>query len=273
MTRWINLGLERIPEINKFIQEMNEEIIRLEPKTREDRRIVKKLHESLANYKTHIGIVPSQLEIDSCIRWIEASRGNQIVKYVKDEQDKFILKFIDYLNETGIIYDKSAKKMTTNAEPPFQIFPSRRGNLIETKFDDFFYSNLAKEVNLAYKFGMFTSAIILSRKMIENLIIEIFRTKYKGFKPRNLNLFYDKKKRRFHDFSYLIDKLEIKNKKNDFGPNKQDISKFLSVVKPFRKNADSNTHSIIQKPKQDDVTDLDIQYMVGLLVKVWKDLS
>ncbi|MFY9566630.1 MAG: hypothetical protein WAQ29_09795 [Nitrososphaeraceae archaeon] len=231
------------------------------------------LSQHLNSVKIHFGIVPSKWEIDSCIRWIEASRGSHIVKYVKDEQDKFILEFIDYLNEIGIIYDKSAKKMTTNAEPSSQIFPSIRSNLIETKFDDFFYSNLAKEVNLAYKFGMFTSAIILSRKMIENLVIEIFRAKYKGFKPRNLNLFYGKKKRRFHDFSYLIDKLEINNKKNDFGPNKHDISKFLSVVKPFRNNANSNTHSIIQKPKQDDVTDLDIQYMVGLLAKVWKDLS
>jgi hypothetical protein len=71
----------------------------------------------------------------------------------------------------------------------------------------------------------------------------------------------------------LIDKLDIKNKRNDFGPNKQDISKFLSVVKPFRVNANSSTHSIIEYPKQDDVTRLDIQYMVGLLVKVWKDLS
>lgn len=273
MTRWVNLGLERIPEINKFIQEMNEDIIRLEPKTREDRRIVKKLHESLADYKTHFGIVPSQWDIDQSIRWIEAARGNQIVKYVKDEWDQFILEFIDYLNETGIIYDKSAKTIRTNVEPLVQIFPSIRGNLIEIKFDNFFYSNLAKEVNLAYKFGMFTSAIILSRKLIENLVIEIFRVKYKSSRSRNLNLFYDMQKRRFHDFSYLIDKLEIKNKKNDFGPNKQDVSKFLSVVKPFRKNANSNTHSIIEKPKQEDVARLDIQYMVDLLVKVWKDLG
>ena len=262
-----------MPEVEKFIQDYDEKIIRLEPKTQEDGIIVKKLHKSLANYKTHPGIVPSQLEINSCILWIEAARGNQIVKYTKDEQDRFFLEFIDFLDDTGIIYDKSAKAIRINGEPPIQIFPSTRGNLIDTKFDNFFYNNLTKEVNLAYKFGMFTSAIILSRKMIENLVIEIFRAKYKSSRTRNLNLCYDKKKRKFQDFTYLINKLEIKNRKNSFGPNKPDISKFLSMVKPFRMNANSNTHSIIEKPKQEDVTNLGIQYMVGLLGKVWKDLS
>ena len=66
------------------------------------------LSQHLNSVKTHFGIVPSKWEIDSRIRWIEASRGSHIVKYVKDEQDKFILEFIDYLNEIGIIYDKSA---------------------------------------------------------------------------------------------------------------------------------------------------------------------
>jgi hypothetical protein len=182
------------------------------------------------------------------------------VKYVKDERDQFILEFIDYLDESGIIYDKSAKTIRTSGEPSSQIFPSTRGNLIETKFDDFFYANLTKEINLAYKFGMSTSAIILSRKMIENLVIEIFRAKYKRSRHRNLNLYYDKKNRRFHDFSYLIDKLEISNKKNAFGLNKQAISKFLSPVKLFRKNANSNTHSIIEKPKQEDVIRLNTIY-------------
>jgi hypothetical protein len=173
MTRWVDLGLERMPEINKFIQDMNEDTIRLEPKTEVDRGIVKNLHESLADYKTHLGLVPSQWDIDRCIRWIETARGNQIVKYVKDEWDQFILEFIDYMNKSGIIYDKSAKTIRTHGEPSSQIFPSIRGDLIETKFDDFFYSNLTKEVNLAYKFGMFTSAVILSRKMIENLVMAI----------------------------------------------------------------------------------------------------
>jgi hypothetical protein len=267
------MGLDRIPEVNQFIREFNEHAIRLEPKTEEDKEIVKNLHQSLADYKTHLGLVPSKWDIDSCIRWIERARGNQIVKYAKDERDQFVLEFIEYLNKIGIIYDKSSKKIMNSRNPPSQIFPSTRGNLIEIKFDEYFYRNLAEEVNLAYRTGMFTSAIILSRKMIENLVIEILRAKYKRARPRNLNLFYDKKNRRFHDFSYLIDKLDIKNKRNDFGPNKQDISKFLSVVKPFRVNANSSTHSIIEYPKQDDVTRLDIQYMVGLLVKVWKDLS
>lgn len=54
MTRGVDLGIERMPEVNRFIREMDEDIIRLEPKTRKDRKIVKELHESLADYKTHL---------------------------------------------------------------------------------------------------------------------------------------------------------------------------------------------------------------------------
>jgi hypothetical protein len=261
-------------EVRDFIRKLDEEeTILLDPQTNEDREIVKNLRESIADFKTPLGPVPHPSVIDSCIRWIEKARGRQIVKNIENERDVFILRFIEYLNENGIQYDKSAKIIRTKGEPTVQIFPATRGDLIETKFDNVFYDNLAQEINLAYKLGMFTSALILSRKIIENLVIEVFRAKFPRSKTRNVNLFYDKKKRRFHDLSYLIDKLEIKNKKNAFGPDKQAISKFLSQVKPFRTSANSNAHSIIENPKHDDVAHSNIQYMVALLAKAWNDLK
>lgn len=262
-----------MPEVENFIRQYNEWTIRLEPQTDEDKEIVKNLHQSLGDYKTHLGIIPHQSVIDRCIQWIEEARANQIVKSIGDDQDLFILRFIDYLNESGILYDKSARIIRTKEEPTIQIFPTTRNILIKTKFDNIFYDNLAREINLAYKFGMFTTAIILSRKMVENLVIEIFRAKYKRSKPRSSNLFYDKKNGRFHDLSYLINKLEIKNKKNAFEPDKHIISNFLSLVKPFKKNANSNAHSIVENPKQEDVARLDIQTMVALLYRVWKNLK
>ena len=42
MTRGVDLGIERMPEVNRFIRETD---IRLEPKTRKDRKIVKELHD------------------------------------------------------------------------------------------------------------------------------------------------------------------------------------------------------------------------------------
>lgn len=94
-----------------------------------------------------------------------------------------------------------------------------------------------------------------------------------GSEPRSLNLFYDKKNRGFHDLSYLIDKLEVKNKKDTFRPDKQAISRFLSLVKPFRGEANSNAHSVIETPKLDDVVNSNIQDMVALLFKVYEWLK
>jgi len=267
------LPYERISEVENFIQQYNDKSIRLEPQTNEDREIVKNLHKGLGDFKTHLGIVPHQSVIDRCIWWIEKARANGIVKDMESERDLFILQFMEYLNENGILYDKSARIIRTKGEPTTQIFPATRDILIKTKFDNIFYDNLAREINLAYKFGMFTTAIILSRKLIENLVIEIFRANYKRSKPRSLNLFYDRKNGRFHDLSDLINNLEIKNKKDVFGPDKHVISKFLLLVKPFRKHANSNAHSIIENPKHNDVVNSNIDEMIALMFKVWKSLK
>ena len=77
-----------MPEVENFIRQYNEGTIRLEPQTDEDKEIVKNLHQSLGDYKTHLGIIPHQSVIDRCIQWIEEARANQIVKSIGDDQDK-----------------------------------------------------------------------------------------------------------------------------------------------------------------------------------------
>jgi hypothetical protein len=72
---------------------------------------------------------------------------------------------------------------------------------------------------------IFTSVVILSRKMIENLIIEILRKKYPQKVKGNLDIYYNKNERRFHDFTMLVKNLEVKKK--DFGPDENTLSKFI----------------------------------------------
>jgi hypothetical protein len=52
---------------------------------------------------------------------------------------------------------------------------------------DFFYDQLKDEINKAYKFGLFTSVIILSRKLIEDLIIDVLRSKSPTNNPNKSN--------------------------------------------------------------------------------------
>ena len=112
----------------------------------------------------------------------------------------------------------------------------------------------------------FTGLVILSRKLIENLIIDVLRKKYPPDKIRNLNLYYDKNKRRFHDFTVLLDNLEKRKRK--FQIDEPTVSKFISLAKPFRFYANSKAHSMIEVSNKKEIIDYKIADMVGLLMRL-----
>jgi hypothetical protein len=140
--------------------------------------------------------------------------------------------------------------------------------LITTRFNNLFYDRLASEINFCYKCACFASVSVLARKMAENLVIEIVRSKYKNSKTKGLDLFWNKKKGRFHDFSYLIDILERLNGKNTFGPEKDTIKQIITLVKPFRTNSSSTAHSLISNPTEDQVVRMKISEIIALLHQV-----
>src|SRR5919202_2656839 len=79
--------------------------------------------------------------------------------------------------------------------------------LVSCKFNNYFYDNLAAEINRCYFSGLYTAARILSRTMMENLIIDFLVSRYPPTSDANLNLYYDKPHHRHRMFSELIDAL------------------------------------------------------------------
>ena len=61
--------------------------------------------------------------------------------------------------------------------------------------------------------------------MVENLVIDILRTRYPQSGEGNLDIYFIKEDHRFQDFTMLIENLE--DRKNDFGPDKTTLSKWL----------------------------------------------
>lgn len=54
------MPFDGMSEVENFLRQYNERIIRLEPQTDEDKEIVKNLHQSLGDYKTHLFMILSQ---------------------------------------------------------------------------------------------------------------------------------------------------------------------------------------------------------------------
>lgn len=180
---------------------------------------------------------------------------------------------ISYLKENGIEYDENSKTFSLIGGEPIQILTSKRKlpNLLEIEFDEFFYDNLKSEINSTYRFGLFTSTMFLARKLLENLVIEILRIKYPPNVGDNLQIYYKAGDGRFHDFTILLKNLE--ERKDDFSVDKDIITEFISLVKPFRPKANANTHSIIIASDEDEVLKFDIPKMTALLLRLWTKLK
>ena len=135
---------------------------------------------------------------------------------------------------------------------------------------DNFYQRLIKEINETYKNETYTSSLILSRKLIENLLIDLLRKKYGDKTKTAKEIYYNINNGRFHSFTYLVKNLE--DKKSDFDIDKELIEEFLSLVKPFRKKANSKAHSLIYfVENKEELMDYHLPRMVDLLLRIQND--
>jgi hypothetical protein len=126
-----------------------------------------------------------------------------------------------------------------------------------------FYNKLENEINLSYGAKLPNATLILVRKLIENLVYNLLEYK---FSKRHIKLYYNVSKRRANDFSVLLDNL--KTKKKSFGVDEQHtIENFLKLVHPFRRDANSTTHKIIEYvDKISELNKYKIADMVQLLL-------
>jgi len=61
--------------------------------------------------------------------------------------------------------------------PTLLTVPAIPEYLLIQVFSDEFYKILVQNINLAYRYGLYTAAMVLIRKILENLLIDILRKK------------------------------------------------------------------------------------------------
>jgi hypothetical protein len=92
-------------------------------------------------------------------------------------------------------------------------------DFLKNQYNDQFLDYIRKEINESYDNQLYLSVMILSRKLLETNIIRIFEVVFpklnpsSGYEESNHNLWYDKGKRRYHDFEVLIDNLKNNSSK------------------------------------------------------------
>ena len=184
--------------------------------------------------------------------------GETVMQQLKQE-DKETLPHIEQTKENI--------KVAIKPKKPIEKVKS----LISYECTNYFIKGHIDEFNRAYNYKCYTGAYILSRKIIENLIIDILQKNYPpDASVLNKELYWDIKLKRFKDFSVILKNLY--DKRQDFQPNKSKaIERLYQKAKEFKGLANDKTHSwfhLVQNAKE--VEDLELQSMIELIKQIEK---
>lgn len=161
---------------------------------------------------------------------------------------KHLSTYLDRLEEDGRITQADAGYLVTHegkayfgelanfeadAEEGMEIIPQ---DFVEGQF----FADLVGEINACYRIKAFSGARVLSRKLLENLLIDIIRGEY-GVKK--LNLYYDADDNRFHSFSTLVK--NFSNNIEDFKPYSGAVEqKLVDQIQEIRESGNTDAHSL-----------------------------
>ena len=156
-------------------------------------------------------------------------------------------------------------------EKPVVIRTRQKGNskekikiIIQFETANPFLKKHIDEINRAYTKHCYTCVFILSRKVFENIIIEILRQKY----PANPELYFDIKKYRNLDFSTVLETLYQKRHDFDFD-RRQAIERLHQKLKPFKNDANDKTHSLYHIVENaDEVESWNLNTTIDLLRRI-----
>jgi len=152
--------------------------------------------------------------------------------------------------------------------------PTKKAKIIfNYTSSDHFVTEHVNEINKAYNATCYTSAYILSRKVVENLIIGILRAQFPDTSLANKQLYYDIGRKRYLDFSVILQNLFDKRDEFPTGKKKA-IERLYVLTKDFKDEANDRTHSlyhIVTKPKEID--ELDLPTILALIADIEKTLG
>lgn len=188
-------------------------------------------------------------------------------KYVPGREKYWGQELINLLeNKNGVVYDRRTRVFTIVGVKDVRILPytgKKYSYLIDTQFEDYFPKHLVHEINLTFLYGFYTSTMLLARKLIENLLIDLLKDKFPPNKQENKQLYYDESRGRFRFFAEIITSLT--SKRTDFIGKEKTIDRLVNKITPFKEQADLNAHSIGIVSQQDDILKHDFKEMIELI--------
>jgi hypothetical protein len=147
--------------------------------------------------------------------------------------------------------------------------PSKPFEYLKYPSKDKFEQKHVEEINKAYDGGCYTAVYVLCRKVIENLIIKLLRKRFGG---KEIALYWDKPRGRFHDFKIILKKLNLKA--NQFpGPIQTAVRRLVSKATIFAKDANDKTHSLFHIATKKELDEANIDEIFELIILIDKEIT
>jgi hypothetical protein len=140
-------------------------------------------------------------------------------------------------------------------------------------FNDPFLDYIRKEINESYKGRLFLSTMFLSRKLLEAIftrVLEIVFPKLISgkYSESNHNIWYNKTRNSYRDFSELIENAKTSSK--SFQEDKDLIEELCAFVKPFKDETNSNVHNDYKIPDENYINQWKTTHIINMARKVYK---
>jgi len=203
------------------------------------------------------------------------------LKYAYEENPQIAMQMIRYILEK--LRDQLGESIFTRyplvkaflerneSELPV-IFPTTETKYLDvSNVPDPFYRDLIDLINKCYSYGIYPAVLVFSRKLLENLLVDILRRKY-GM--QNVELFFDAKRRRFRSFNELLKNFE--EGLDDFKVIMPHLNRdFIRKINTFREAGNSSAHTLelnIQKSWLDENRD-ELEYVVKTLIRLYNNIT
>ena len=268
-----SIGVEYPDLLNAFLKLVFDERIKIDKKELTEKFV----NEYCNSYKDEIKL-RSNLQNNQSINLSfsdikvvvedDASKDNikNAIKLYSEKNPKRILSYIRYflknlkpqlddeiLNDYHIINEYIQNGFKLNDEQQ-QVKMEEYLKYEDFNFPNSFYKDLIDEINKCYGIGTYSAVRILTRKLLENLLIDILRTAKVEEKK-----YYNSKRKEFKAFSKLIKLLEIELSQNSKKLHgylfNNEITDLIEYLENFRKKGNSNAHSIIVKTRKEDINE------------------
>jgi hypothetical protein len=126
------------------------------------------------------------------------------------------------------------------------------------------------EINGTYHASCCTATFILCRKVMENLMVQILRTKFPSAKERML--YEDSVSRRSLDFSVVLDNL-YKNRTQFSVTTSKAIERIKQRATPFKNDANDKAHSLFHIASRREIEQTNVQEIFDLITVVMKEVG